>query len=150
MILYTLKCAKDHRFEAWFRNSEAYETQLAEGQVTCAVCGTSEVAKDVMAPALGKSAGKSAGKTAAVQEAAERPLSTPANPAEAMLAEMRRHIEKTADYVGEEFASEARRIHEGESDERPIWGEATIADAKSLADDGIKVAPIPFMRRRDA
>ena len=66
-----------------------------------------------------------------------------------MLAELRRHVEETSDYVGRDFADEARRIHEGESDKRAIWGEASTADAKSLKDDGIPVTPIPWMRRND-
>ena len=77
------------------------------------------------------------------------PLSTPTTPAEAALRKMREHLRKNSDYVGQEFAQEARRIHDGEADERAIWGEATLDDAKSLNDDGIPVAPIPWMSRQD-
>jgi len=80
-------------------------------------------------------------------EPAEAPLSKPASPAEAMLTELRQHIERTSDYVGRDFATEARRIHEGEADKRSIWGEASLSDARELKDDGIPVAPIPWMRR---
>ena len=135
MIRYNLKCAEAHEFEAWFRSSAAYDEQRAAGHVLCAVCGSAEVEKAVMAPSVASSA--------------EPNLSKPASPAEAALREMRRHIEKTSDYVGRDFAAEARRIHDGEADKRSIWGEASLGDAKALKDDGIPVAPIPWMRRGD-
>jgi len=137
MIRYTLKCAQSHEFEAWFRSSAAYDEQRAADQVLCAVCGSAEVGKAVMAPAV----------SASSDEAPS--LSKPASPAEAMLRELRRQVERNSDYVGSDFAAEARRIHEGESEKRAIWGEATLGDAKSLDDDGIPVAPIPWMRRGD-
>ena len=136
MIRYNLKCARAHEFEAWFRSSAAYDEQRQAGQVGCAVCGSTEVEKAVMAPAL----------------KGERPrpsLTKPASPAEAALSEMRRKVEATSDYVGREFAAEARRIHDGEGDKRAIWGEASLDDARALKDDGIPVAPIPWMRRTD-
>jgi len=135
MIRYNLKCAEAHEFEAWFRSSAAYDEQRAAGHVRCAVCGSAEVEKAVMAPSLASGA--------------EPNLSAPASPAEAALREMRHQIETTSDYVGRDFAAEARRIHDGESDKRSIWGEASLGDAKALKDDGIPVAPIPWMRRGD-
>lgn len=140
MIRYNLKCADAHEFEAWFRSSAAYDEQRAAGQVLCAVCGRAEVEKAVMAPSVA---------TPGPSPGAAPNLSQPASPAEAALREMRRHIEKTSDYVGRDFAAEARRIHDGEADKRSIWGEASIGDAKALHDDGIPVAPIPWMRRGD-
>jgi len=135
MIRYHLKCSIGHEFDAWFRSSDAFDEQRAEDRVRCAVCGTAEVEKAVMAPAVGVS---------------ETPdLTKPASAAEAVLAEMRRKVEEASDYVGKEFADEARRIHDGESARRSIWGEATLHDAKSLGDDGIPVTPIPWMRRRN-
>lgn len=139
MIRYSLKCASGHGFDAWFRSSDAYDGQRKAGHVACVVCGSTEVVKAVMAPAVkGERPEREAPK-----------LTEPASPAEAVLSEMRRRIEKTSDYVGREFAAEARRIHEGESDRRAIWGEATLGDAKALKDDGIPVSPIPWMRRSD-
>lgn len=142
MIRYNLKCARAHEFEAWFRSSAAYDEQRKAGQVGCAVCGASEVEKAVMAPAL---------MTPAVSPAPspEPSLSKPATPAEAALAALRRKIETTSDYVGREFATEARRIHDSEGARRAIWGEASLEDARALKDDGIPVAPIPWMRRTD-
>jgi hypothetical protein len=142
MIRYNLKCARAHEFEAWFQSSAAYDEQRRAGQVGCAVCGATEVEKMVMAPALMVSAAK-AGSDLAPS------LSKPASPAEAALAALRRKIETTSDYVGREFAAEARRIHDGEAGERAIWGEASLDDARALKDDGIPVAPIPWMRRTD-
>ena len=141
MIRYTLKCDDGHQFESWFRNSEAYDTLSAAGQVSCAVCGSTSVDKAIMAPSV----------SAKDSEAAEAPadLSAPANPAEAALKAMREHLEANSDYVGKEFASEARKIHLGESDARSIWGEASREDAKALNDEGIPVAPIPWVSRRD-
>ncbi len=136
MIRYNLKCADAHEFEAWFRSSAAYDEQRAAGRVGCPVCGATDVEKAVMAPAL-------------KAERAEPRLTKPASPAEAVLTEMRRKVEATSDYVGREFAAEARRIHDGDGDKRAIWGEASLDDARSLKDDGIPVAPIPWMRRTD-
>ncbi len=136
MIRYNLKCAHAHEFEAWFRSSAAYDEQRRAGQVACAVCGATEVEKAVMAPAL-------------KGERPEPGLTKPASPAEVVLSEMRRKVEATSDYVGREFAAEARRIHDGEGDKRAIWGEASLDDARALKDDGIPVAPIPWMRRTD-
>ena len=139
MIRYALKCAHGHAFDSWFRDSSAYEALAKAGQVSCAICGSTEVEKSVMAPSVNASASDS-------NEPAQ-PLSGPANPAELALRQLRTHLEKNADYVGKEFASEARRIHEGEADARGIWGEASPDEAKALSDDGIPVAPIPFISR---
>ena len=136
MIRYNLKCDRAHEFEAWFRSSAAYDEQRRAGQVGCAVCGSAEVEKAVMAPAL------KGGRP-------EPDLSKPGSPAEVVLSEMRRKVEASSDYVGRDFAAEARRIHDGEGDKRAIWGEASLDDARALKDDGIPVAPIPWMRRTD-
>lgn len=136
MICYSLRCTAGHEFEAWFASSAAFDAQRAEGRVSCAVCGSAEVEKAPMAPSV--KAGRAAPE-----------LGRPASPAEAALAGLRRHIERTADYVGPEFATEARRIHVGEAEKRSIWGEASRDEARALKDEGIPVAPIPWMRRGD-
>ena len=149
MIRYDLRCARGHTFEAWFASSAAYDEQHAGGQVLCVVCGTREVEKQLMAPAVigGQEAGRSAGGDGAgIPDGA---LTRPASPAEAILRRLRRHIEESSEYVGQEFVAEARRIHVGEAEERPIWGEARLEDAKALKDEGIPVTPIPWMRRTD-
>ncbi|HUS53199.1 MAG TPA: DUF1178 family protein [Thermohalobaculum sp.] len=139
MIRYSLKCDRAHEFDAWFPSSAAFDEQRIARHVGCAVCGSTEVEKAVMAPAVANAA--------AQREPAAPNLSKPSSPAEAMLAEMRRKVETTSDYVGREFATEARRIHEGETDKRAIWGEASLDEARSLKEDGVPVAPIPWMRR---
>jgi hypothetical protein len=136
LICYSLRCTEGHEFEAWFASSAAFDEQRAAGRVACAVCGSAEVEKALMAPSV------QGGREAP-------PLSRPASPAEAALAELRRHIERTSDYVGRDFASEARRIHTGEAEKRSIWGEASREDARALKDEGVPVAPIPWMRKSD-
>lgn len=140
MIKYALKCSKGHVFESWFKDSAAFETLSKAKQVSCAVCGTTKVEKTIMAPSVSGTKKKSTD---------DAPLSQPSSPAEVALKEMRDHLRKNSDYVGNDFASEARRIHDGESDARSIWGEATKEDAKSLKEDGIPVAPLPWMSRQD-
>ena len=141
MIRYSLKCSHGHVFDSWFRDSEAFDALAGAGQVACAVCGDAKVEKAVMAPSVG------GGRQSEAEPQA--PLSQPASPAEAALAKLREHLAKNSDYVGTEFADEARRIHVGESDKRSIWGEASPEDAKALHDEGIPVAPIPWMSRRN-
>lgn len=136
MICYNLRCGEGHDFEAWFASSAAFDEQRGTGRLQCAVCGSAEVAKAPMAPSV--RGGRRAGD-----------LSRPASPAEAALAELRRHIERNSDYVGPDFVTEARRIHAGEAEKRSIWGEASREEARALTDEGVPVAPIPWMRKSD-
>ena len=138
MIRYTLKCDQDHAFESWFKDSEAFDTLSKARQVSCSVCGSTKVKKTIMAPSVSASSSEE-----------PAPLSAPQSPAEAALTQLRQHLRENSDYVGKEFADEARRIHLGESEARGIWGEATPDDAKALKDEGIPVAPIPWMSRQD-
>lgn len=162
MIRYALRCASGHAFEAWFRDSAAYDAQRAAAQVSCAVCGATDVEKALMAPAVAtraapaSGAGSSAGLGADVagstpHAAAPAPVlsAPPDSPAARALAALRAHVETTADYVGPRFATEARRIHAEGGAERAVWGEATPAEARALAEDGVPVAPLPWLRRRD-
>lgn len=142
MIRYALKCSNDHQFESWFQSAEASDKLLAAGLVECAVCGDTSVTKSLMAPRLG--AKTNTHDTAS----AERPLSAPASPAEQALAEMKKHVEENSDYVGSDFATEARAMHEGESPERAIHGEAKLDEAKKLIDDGVPIVPLPFATNR--
>lgn len=148
MIRYALRCESGHAFEAWFRDSAAYDAQRAARQVSCAVCGAAEVEKAVMAPAV---AGRTAPRTLTAPEQAAAPAlsAPPDSPAAQAMAALRAHIEKTADYVGPRFAAEARRIHDEGGAGRAVWGEATPAEARALAEDGVPVAPLPWLRRRD-
>lgn len=137
MIKFTLRCEQDHRFDSWFPSAAAFEKLSAAGMVACAVCGSMRIEKALMAPSV------QAGRDKPSQEPA-RPLSSPASPAEQALAELKRRIEANSDYVGMNFAREARDIHEGLIPARPIHGEARPDEARKLIEDGVPVAPLPF------
>jgi hypothetical protein len=133
MIKYALACEHGHPFEGWFGSSADYDDQAARRLLQCPVCDSHAVAKQIMAPAI-------AGTKA------QRKDPTP-GPTRAMMMEamgkIRRHVEDTFDYVGDTFAKEARAIHEGKSEERGIYGEASPAEVKALVEDGVPVAPLP-------
>lgn len=131
MIRYALKCADGHGFDSWFQSAGAYDTLSDKGMVSCAVCGSTEVSKAIMAP-----------RVTLKDDVA--PLSVPSTPAEQALRKLRTELEKNADYVGTTFATEARAIHLGEAPERPIWGQANLKEAKALVEEGVPIAPIPF------
>ena len=162
MIRYSLKCAEGHAFEAWFRDSAAFDSLAAAGRLSCAVCGDSRVVKAIMAPALAGQDRAAPAEDAAppARQKAAAPAAPPAdNPApmlsgpvgalEQALTQLRRFLQDKADYVGRGFADEARRIHLGEAGERAIWGEASPEEAKALTEEGIPVSPLPFLSRRD-
>lgn len=133
MIRYNLRCKKGHEFDGWFRSSDGFDAMRAAGQVTCAQCGSAEVEKALMAPAV----------------PSENPrLSEPENPVEAALAKLREHVEKNSDYVGLRFADEARAMHEGRRPTRAIHGEARPDEARRLLEEGVPVAPLPFRPRQ--
>lgn len=145
MILYELKCSSDHAFEAWFRDSATYEQQAADGDVACPYCGDTTVRKAPMAPNIASSKGEDV---------------TPAEPGEnraRQVAEqileavdrLRRHVEDECDYVGNQFAEEARRIHYGESDDRGIYGEASEDEVKDLDDEGVQFYRLPTGIRKN-
>ncbi len=126
MIRYALKCREGHRFESWFQSASAFDTLAKAGHVTCAVCGVTEVSKALMAPGV-------AGAEPAVPDKHTE-----------MIAKMRREVEENATYVGGKFAQKAREMHEGLSPETSIYGEANLAEARALIEEGIPVLPLPF------
>ncbi len=133
MIRYALSCDHDHGFEAWFASSSDYDDQAARGLVECPFCGSTEVRKQVMAPAV-----------AGTKKAAPAPDMAKMQAMMMQAArEVREHVEQNFDYVGDAFAREARDIHEGRSEKREIYGEATPADIKKLKDDGVPCAALP-------
>ena len=136
MILFDLKCGEGHVFEAWFRNSGAYDAQAAAREIACPVCGDIRIAKAPMAPRIGKS-----------RQEVEKTETAAQRRAEVMrdLVELRRKVEENCDYVGDRFAEEARRIHYGEVEERGIYGEATEAETTELKEEGIEVGRIPWI-----
>ncbi|SHH73680.1 DUF1178 family protein [Cognatishimia maritima] len=146
MIQYALKCPDGHQFDSWFQNAAAFDKLRQAGMVTCAVCGSVDIEKAIMAPRVhpARSAASPAQEPEPVAAPKERPLSAPASAAEQALAEIKKHIEANSDYVGKNFAKEARAIHTGDAPERAIYGEANADEAKSLIEDGVPVAPLPF------
>ncbi len=133
MIRYALQCGNGDQFEAWFGSIAEYDRQAAEGLISCPLCADVRVEKAVMAPAVRPSRGK----------AGSRPEQDPRASAMAMAGRVREMIRENFDYVGERFAAEARKIHAGQAEERPIWGEATPAEARAMAEEGVPVAPLP-------
>jgi hypothetical protein len=136
MILFTLRCASGHEFEAWFRDGDGFEAQQKEGGIACPLCGDAQVEKAVMAPRIGRSRDNA-------------PAISPAQMRKALF-ELRRQVETNCDYVGERFAEEARRIHYREVDPHGIYGEATSEESKELADEGISFGRIPWLPTTDA
>ncbi|KAF0113145.1 MAG: hypothetical protein FD150_2142 [Rhodobacteraceae bacterium] len=145
MIRYSLRCAADHGFESWFAGADAFATLLSAGQLACPVCGASEIRKDLMAPAV-RPARKAAMTAAGSQDRPD--LSAPASALEAEIAALRRQIEANSDYVGVNFVTEARRMHAGDTPSRPIHGEAKPEEARQMIEDGLPVAPLPFLPAR--
>jgi hypothetical protein len=143
MIVFDLKCAPvGHVFEAWFASSSAFEEQKGRGLVACPLCGSAEVAKAPMAPAVGAK-----GNAASPSVPAENPFGGAPEEVKSMLAaaaELQKTLLAGSESVGLRFAAEARAIHLGEADARPIHGEATAAEAESLIEEGVPIAPLPF------
>ncbi len=160
MIRYALRCERDHAFESWFQSSAAYESQIKRKLVECPSCGSTKVEKAIMAPRIVKSTVSKKGREAAPPvPAAPEPMAqepaVPAGPQSLMMAqerelraklkELRDHIVKNADNVGEQFPAEARKMHYGDIEHRPIYGEASPQEARELVEEGIEVAPLPVL-----
>jgi hypothetical protein len=145
MIRYALACAEGHAFESWFKNSAAYDRQARQKLVTCPICGSAKVEKQIMAPRL-------AGGRKREEPAPSAPDKTPVammSPQEQelrkKLKDLREHLTKNADYVGQKFPEEARKMHYGEIDHRSIYGEASPDEAKKLHEEGIEFHPLPVL-----
>lgn len=150
MIKYRLQCSSGHAFEGWFRSSDACDAQMAAGDIACPRCGDVHVTKAPMAPNVakrGRSSASRADKTEPnrspqpVPGADGRPQITPETLR--VLREMRQTVEARAEYVGDRFAEEARRMHYNEIDPRGIYGEASLDEARELAEEGIEFLPLP-------
>lgn len=149
MIQYALKCSDNHRFDSWFQSAAAFDKLQKAGMVTCAICGKTSVTKELMAPAVRPARTKKSGSdiSTAIEASTDRapgPLSAPASPAEQMVAELRKKVEENSEYVGKDFATQARAMHEGNAPEKSIYGEAALEDARALLEDGVPVLPLPF------
>lgn len=158
MIHYQLRCDQAHEFDGWFNGSAGFEMQAARGLIECPTCGGTKVERALMTPAVSKRdrtpVPKSEAEAAApepVAEAAPPPPPGPPMPAQvvALLQRMRAEVEKNCEYVGPQFADEARKIHRGEAEPHGIYGETTPDEAEALADEGIEVQSIPWVRPAD-
>jgi hypothetical protein len=152
MIRYNLRCDRGHGFESWFQSSSAYDSQVKRKLVSCPDCGSVKVEKAIMAPRIvGKSKNRpvESEPVAAPETAAESPTPLIMAPQEAelraKLRELRDHVIKNADNVGDSFPTEARKMHYGDIEHRPIYGEASPDEARSLIDEGIEVTPLPVL-----
>ncbi len=155
MIRYSLRCEKDHSFESWFQSSSAYDAQVRRKLVACPVCGSAKVEKAIMAPQIVSKKGRDIAAptpepAAAPPAEVTAPSSTPLLMAQerelrAKLKELRDHIVKNADNVGERFPNEARKMHYGDMEHRPIYGEASPDEARALIDEGVEVSPLPVL-----
>lgn len=134
MIQYSLQCSKGHRFDAWFKNAAAYDEQQARGIVTCAQCGDAHVEKAPMAPNVARTDQERVPLSAAHPDAARF---------RDMLRQYRKKVMSEADYVGDRFAEEARKIHFEEAEARGIYGEATREEVAGLIEDGVDFLPLP-------
>ncbi|WP_395944103.1 DUF1178 family protein [Brevundimonas sp.] len=139
MIRYALKCDHDHGFEAWFGSSSDYDDQAARGLVECPFCGSHSVEKAIMAPAVGGTKKSATAPDMAAPDTLKKMQTMMMEAAR----EVRAHVEANFDYVGDSFAREARDIHEGKSEKREIYGEATPAEVKKLKADGVPVSALP-------
>jgi len=161
MIHYNLRCKKGHAFESWFQSSSAYEQQERRRLVSCPLCGSTDVERAIMAPRIARKKGR--------EQAPAEPLPVPATSApagssevtppssptpllmtqerelRAKLKELRDHIVNNADNVGERFPNEARKMHYGDIEHRPIYGEASPDEAKALIEEGVEVMPLPTL-----
>jgi len=154
MIRYRLRCNEEHEFEAWFQNSSAFEKQAESGLLSCPDCGSSQVSRALMAPALQGTRRETAPVPAEAPNAEQKQVATQAGSqaqAQALalkqqLLGLRRKIEENFDNVGDRFAEEARKIHYGDSDARGIYGDTTPQEREALADEGIEVGTVPWLR----
>ncbi len=163
MIHYQLHCGQDHDFDGWFANSSGFEEQQARGLIACPHCGNSDVRRALMAPAIGKK-GNATASVEPVGETSEAALPAVVPPAMPvvmpdpvlsdqmieMIHKVRAEVEQNCDYVGSDFAEEARKIHYGEADQRGIYGETTLDEAQELVEEGIDVTALPFVPRTDS
>ena len=158
MIRYSLRCEHDHTFESWFQDSSAYDTQVKRKLVSCPLCGSHGIEKAIMAPRIVSKKGRERAEPVAAPAPVPAAPETPATAAgptplvmaqerelRAKLKELRDHIVKNADNVGEKFPNEARKMHYGEIEHRPIYGEASPEEAKSLIEEGVEVSPLPVL-----
>jgi hypothetical protein len=146
MIRYSLRCDAGHGFDSWFQTGAAFLALQTAGHLACPICGDTSIAKELMAPAVRP--GRKAGDGEAAAVPGKGSLAVPGSEAEVAVAALKKHIEANSDYVGLNFVTEARRMHAGDVPERAIHGEARPEEARKLIEDGVPVAPLPFLPGR--
>lgn len=139
MISFNLRCARDHIFEAWFKDSATFEKQAKGKALSCPTCGNTKIEKAIMAPAIARGTGRAVGRDG-----------PPPDVLRAVLTELRSAVERNCDYVGPEFPEEARKIHYGEAGTRNIYGEATPQEASELAEEGVEIHRVPWIHHTDS
>jgi hypothetical protein len=146
MIAFDLRCAKDHVFEVWFKDSASYEEQVGAKAVVCPACGDKKISKAIMAPnvasGVSRSASSSTSKTPALSDVMPEQIRS-------ALRELRSAVEANSEYVGNDFSEEARKIHYGESEARGIHGEASESEAEALQEEGVEIARIPWVENTE-
>jgi hypothetical protein len=153
MIRYNLRCEKGHAFESWFQSSAAYESQEKRRLVSCPACGSVKVERAIMAPQIVSRKGREAAAPVPAEAPAAEATAQESTPLlmaqeielRAKIKELRDHIVKNADNVGERFPNEARKMHYGDIEHRPIYGEASPEEARSLIEEGVEVSPLPVL-----
>ena len=147
MIKYALACEAGHGFESWFRSSADYEKQRKRKLVECPVCGSAEVEKQIMRPSVARTdKGRSRAPAEAPEQAQPVAMMSPQEQfLREKLKELRGHVTKNADYVGEKFPEMARQMHYDEIEQRSIYGEAKPDEVKELIEEGVGVQPLPVL-----
>ena len=153
MIRYALACDSGHVFESWFAGSAAFDKQAKRGLVTCPICNSAKVEKTIMAPRVAGAKKRADAPAPSTDTPAPAPgapapvamMSPPERELRKKLKELRDHLVKNADYVGQKFPEEARKMHYGEIEHRSIYGEASAEQAKELSDEGIEFHPLPVL-----
>ena len=140
MICYSLLCADGHKFDSWFASAEAYDKLKKSNHLSCIICGNNQVEKAIMAPNVNMTQEKTSNS--------QKPLKAPASSSEKAINELKKHIEETSENVGRNFATLARKMHNGDVPEKNIHGKTSIDEAKSLVDDGVAVIPLPWFDRK--
>ena len=130
MIVYNLRCRNAHEFEGWFRDSATFDAQAKSGKVVCPMCNSKKVEKAIMAPAV------SGARKSNLTDSEAKQMRQ-------FMTGLRKYVQDNADYVGPNFAEEARKIHYGEVEHRHIYGEASLEEARELVEEGVDVAPLP-------
>jgi hypothetical protein len=156
VIRYTLVCERGHDFESWFKDSGAFDSQVGRSLVICPACGSAKVEKAIMAPQVARKDRAMAKAPVAVPaETPNLPVPAPSAPVAMLppeavelrrkIRELRETLTKNAEDVGAKFPEVARQIHYGEIDDKPIYGEATLADAREMIEEGIGLMPLPIV-----